>query len=93
MTAYKLYKSEAGMPKGVLNIVHGLGPKVGMVIVSHPENSGDQFYRRNKKRVKRLRVPRSDVQEIVVGIGRKNPPSYVDCDFEHAVKTTIKSFQ
>ena len=39
MTAFKLAQlcNEAGMPKGVLNIVHGLGPKVGMAIVSHPK--------------------------------------------------------
>ena len=39
MTAYLLSQicSEVGFPKGVLNIVHGLGAKVGSAITEHVE--------------------------------------------------------
>ena len=39
MTAYLLSKLciEAGLPPGVLNIVHGTGPKVGSAIVAHKD--------------------------------------------------------
>ena len=45
MTAYLFSKLciEAGLPKGVLNIVHGLGSKVGQSIVEHPTISAISF--------------------------------------------------
>src|SRR5207249_2381049 len=41
MTAFMLGElcNQAGLPPGVLNIVHGLGPKVGAAIVKHPRIS------------------------------------------------------
>ena len=45
MTAYLFSKicHEAGLPKGVLNIVHGLGPKVGESITKHPNIKAISF--------------------------------------------------
>jgi aminomuconate-semialdehyde/2-hydroxymuconate-6-semialdehyde dehydrogenase len=45
MTAYLLSKIciEAGLPPGVLNIVHGLGPKVGAAIVAHKDVKAISF--------------------------------------------------
>ena len=39
MTAYLFSKIciEAGLPKGVLNIVHGLGSKIGDPLTTHPD--------------------------------------------------------
>src|SRR5690606_14000779 len=45
MTSYLLAKLsiEAGLPPGVLNIVHGLGPKVGSAIVEHKDIKAISF--------------------------------------------------
>ena len=45
MTAFMLSEIciDAGLPKGVLNIVHGYGHKAGMAIVSHPKISAISF--------------------------------------------------
>lgn len=44
-TAYLLGRiaHEAGMPAGVLNILHGTGPKVGDAIVKHPKIKAISF--------------------------------------------------
>src|ERR1035441_5963962 len=34
---------EAGLPKGVLNIIHGLGGKAGQAIIEHPEIKAISF--------------------------------------------------
>ena len=45
MTAYLFSKIciEAGLPKGVLNIVHGLGTKIGDTLTTHPDTSVVSF--------------------------------------------------
>jgi len=46
MTAHALSRlmDEINFPAGVLNIVHGLGPKIGQALVDHPEVKDDFFY-------------------------------------------------
>ena len=50
MTAYLLCEicREAGLPPGVLNIVHGTGPNVGAAITSHPKITTISFTGRNR---------------------------------------------
>ena len=45
MTANHLAKimTKVNFPKGVFNLVHGLGPEVGQAIVEHPEIRGISF--------------------------------------------------
>ena len=94
MTAYMLSTlcNEAGIPKGVLNIVHGLGPKVGMSIVSHPKIPVISFTGGTKTGETIAKIAAPMFKKMSLELGGKNPNIiFFDCDFEHAVKTTIKS--
>ena len=94
MTSYMLSTlcNEAGIPKGVLNIVHGLGPKVGMSIVSHPKIPVISFTGGTKTGETIAKIAAPMFKKMSLELGGKNPNIiFADCDFEHAVKTTIKS--
>lgn len=94
MTAYLLSKIciEAGLPAGVLNIVHGLGQKVGEAIVTNPGVKAISFTGGTKtgERIASLAAPK--FKKLSLELGGKNPNIiFDDCDLEEAVKTTIRS--
>ncbi len=94
MTAYLLSEIciEAGLPKGVLNIVHGFGTKVGQAIVEHPEVPVISFTGGTVtgKRIAAIAAPM--FKKLSLELGGKNPNIiFDDCDFEEALNTTIKS--
>lgn len=94
MTAFLLSKLciEAGMPKGVLNIVHGLGPKVGQAITEHPDIPLVSFTggTTTGKRIAATAAPM--FKKLSLELGGKNPNLiFADCDFEQAVKTSVMS--
>ncbi len=73
MTAYLLGEicREAGLPPGVLNIVHGTGPKVGAAITAHPKIGDDFVHRRHRDRPQGGRDLRAAVQESLARTGRQ----------------------
>ena len=94
MTAFLFSKLciEAGLPKGVLNIVHGLGPKVGQAIVEHKETKAISFTggTQTGKRIAATAAPM--FKKISLELGGKNPNIiFADCDFEKALKTSLHS--
>lgn len=94
MTAYMLSELsiQAGMPAGVLNIVHGLGPKVGQAIVEHPEIPAISFTGGTKTGEGIARTAAPMFKKLSLELGGKNPNIiFADCDFEQAVKTTVRS--
>ncbi|MFM8911486.1 MAG: aldehyde dehydrogenase family protein [Flammeovirgaceae bacterium] len=83
---------EAGLPNGVLNIVHGLGPKVGQAIVEHPKISAISFTGGTVtgKNIAATAAPM--FKKLSLELGGKNPNLvFADCDFEKAVTTSIRS--
>lgn len=92
MTAYMLSELciQAGMPKGVFNIVHGLGPKVGAAIVEHPKIKAISFTGGTKTGEYIARTAAPMFKKLSLELGGKNPSIvFADCDFELAVKTMV----
>lgn len=94
MTAFLFTRlcQEAGLPKGVLNVVHGLGPKVGQAIVDHPDIPAISFTGGTVtgKRITATAGPM--LKKLSLELGGKNPNIiFADADLEQAVNTSISS--
>lgn len=93
-TAYLLGKiaKEAGMPAGVLNILHGLGGSVGDAIVKHPKIKAISFTGGTKTGEYIARTAAPMFKKLSLELGGKNPNIiFADCDFEDMLSTTMRS--
>ncbi len=75
VTAFLLSKicKEAGLPDGVLNIIHGTGPGAGEAIVSHPQVKAISFTgsTRAGERIASIAAPK--FKKLSLELGGKNP--------------------
>ena len=93
-TAYLLGKvaKEAGMPDGVLNILHGLGGSVGDAIVKHPKIKAISFTGGTKTGEYIARTAAPMFKKLSLELGGKNPNIiFADCNFEEMLSTTLRS--
>ena len=93
-TAYLLGKiaQEAGIPAGVLNILHGLGHKVGDAIVKHKKIKAISFTGGSKTGEYLARTAAPMFKKLSLELGGKNPVIiFADCDFNDMLSTTIRS--
>lgn len=93
-TAYLLGKvaKEAGMPDGVLNILHGLGHKVGDAIVKHKKIKAISFTGGTKTGEYLARTAAPMFKKLSLELGGKNPNIiFADCDFDDMLSTTLRS--
>ncbi len=93
-TAYLLGQvaKDAGMPAGVLNILHGLGAKVGDAIVKHKKIKAISFTGGTKTGEYLARTAAPMFKKLSLELGGKNPVViFADCDFEEMLSTTIRS--
>ncbi len=83
---------EAGLPDGVLNILHGDGPSCGSEIVSHPAIKAISFTGSTRAGHQIASVAAPMFKKISLELGGKNPNIiFADCDWEKMMKTTVQS--
>jgi aminomuconate-semialdehyde/2-hydroxymuconate-6-semialdehyde dehydrogenase len=94
VTAFLLSKicKAAGLPAGVLNILHGTGPSVGEAIVKHPLVKGISFTGSTKAGERIASIAAPQFKKLSLELGGKNPNVvFADCDWEKMMKTSIQS--
>ncbi|MCC7465482.1 MAG: aldehyde dehydrogenase family protein, partial [Saprospiraceae bacterium] len=81
-----------GLPPGVLNIVHGLGPKVGEAIVKHPGIKAISFTGSTRAGAEIARIAGPMFKKTSLELGGKNPNLiFADCDYHKMLDTTVRS--
>jgi aminomuconate-semialdehyde/2-hydroxymuconate-6-semialdehyde dehydrogenase len=94
LTSFLLAKicKEAGLPDGVLNIIHGDGPSCGSAIVAHPQIKAISFTGSTRAGQHIASVAAPMFKKLSLELGGKNPNIiFADCDWEKMMKTTVQS--
>lgn len=83
---------EAGLPDGVLNIIHGYGEEAGAPLVAHPDVAVVSFTGSTAVGRKIQRVAGDRFARVSLELGGKNPLVVCDdADLENAINWTILS--
>lgn len=83
---------EVGFPRGVLNIVHGIGPNVGEPLVAHPVVKAVSFTGSTRvgQRIAALAGPQ--LKKVSLELGGKNPTLvFADSDWRANLDTLARS--
>ena len=84
--------AQIGFPKGVLNIVHGLGPEVGEPLVTHPQVKAISFTGSTAvgRRIAGLAAPL--LKKTSLELGGKNPTLvFADSDWREHLDVLVRS--
>lgn len=83
---------EAGLPPGVLNIVHGRGERVGRALVDHPAVPAISFTGGTATGADIAGRAGPKFKKLSLELGGKNPTIvFADCDFEEAVAGALRA--
>ncbi len=94
MTAHLFSKLciEAGLPPGVLNIIHGLGSKAGAAIVKHPAVPAVSFTGGTVTGREIAKTAAPMFKRVGLEMGGKNPNLiFADADLDDAVQGSLRS--
>src|SRR6059058_237117 len=94
MTAFLLCEiaREAGLPNGVLNVVHGTGPSVGAAITAHPKINTISFTGGTVTGRKVAEACAPLFKKVSLELGGKNPNIiFADADLDAAIAGSVRS--
>jgi aminomuconate-semialdehyde/2-hydroxymuconate-6-semialdehyde dehydrogenase len=94
MTAFMLCQiwREAGLPNGVLNLVHGTGPNVGAAITAHPKINTISFTGGTVTGKKVAEACAPLFKKVSLELGGKNPNIiFADADLDAAIDGSVRS--
>jgi aminomuconate-semialdehyde/2-hydroxymuconate-6-semialdehyde dehydrogenase len=94
VTAYLLAHicKEAGLPDGVLNIIHGSGAGAGEALTKHPDIKAISFTGSTRAGERIASVAAPKFKKLSLELGGKNPTIiFADCNWEKMLKSTIES--
>ncbi|MCG8432466.1 MAG: aldehyde dehydrogenase family protein, partial [Gammaproteobacteria bacterium] len=94
MTAYLFSELcvEAGLPAGVLNILHGTGPAIGVPIVEHPDVKAISFTGGTRTGADIAGRTAGAFKKLSLELGGKNPNViFADCDWDAMLENTLQA--
>ena len=94
VTAFLLSRicKAAGLPNGVLNIVHGRGETTGEAIVKHPAIKAISFTGSTRAGARIASIAAPMFKKLSLELGGKNPNIiFADCDWKKMIRTTLHS--
>lgn len=94
MTSFLLSKLciEAGMPAGVLNIIHGTGKDIGDYLTGHQDIKAVSFTGSTATGRAIYQNAAKTFKKVSLEMGGKNPNIiFADCDLENALTITMRS--
>jgi aminomuconate-semialdehyde/2-hydroxymuconate-6-semialdehyde dehydrogenase len=85
--------NKVGVPKGVYNVVHGLGPNsAGEFLTQHPLVNGITFTGETRTGEAIMRQAAHGIRQVSFELGGKNPAIvFADCDLDKAIEGTMRS--
>ncbi|HET6655784.1 MAG TPA: aldehyde dehydrogenase [Gammaproteobacteria bacterium] len=83
---------QAGLPPGVLNIIHGRGAGIGQALVEHPKVGAISFTGGTATGANIARTAAPMFKKLSLELGGKNPTLiFADCDFDAALDGAVKA--
>jgi len=94
MTAFLLSELciEAGLPPGVLNLVHGLGPRAGAPLCAHRDVRAISFTGSTRVGAEIAREAAASFKKVSLEMGGKNPTLiFADADLREAIPQAVRA--